>query len=104
VFVTMQDGQMTASFQTSNDDATRLLSHSLAQLKHVLESQGVSVDKLQVQQSPRDQQASNQDGDGRQQHHHHGDESARHEQQRKEMLRRMWRRLSDGSDPLDLVA
>ena len=80
------------------------VSQALSLLPATVAQQGVSVDKLQVQQSPRDQQASNQDGDGRQQHHHPGDESARHEQQRKEMLRRMWRRLSVGSDPLDLVA
>jgi flagellar hook-length control protein FliK len=104
VLVHMRDGAMTASFQTSNDDATKLLSHSLGQLKQVLESQGVSVDKLHVQQAPRDQQASNNSDDQRQQQHAREDESARHEQQRKEMLRRMWRRLSGNPDPLDLVA
>ena len=103
VTVRMLDGVVTASFQTSNDEATRLLSHSLAQLKHVLESQGVTVDKIHVQQAPRDQQASNDD-QRQQQQNEQWDESARHEQQRKEMLRRMWRRLSIGSDPLDLVA
>ena len=102
VLVHMRDGAMTASFQTTNDDATRLLSHSLGQLKQVLESQGVSVDKLHVQQAPRDQQTGNDDQ--RQQQHAREDETARHEQQRKEMLRRMWRRLSGNPDPLDLVA
>jgi flagellar hook-length control protein FliK len=104
VTVRMVDGSVTASFQTSNDEATRLLSHSLAQLKHVLESQGVAVDKIHVQQAPRDQQASNDDARQQHQQNQPGDESARQEQQRKEMLRRMWRRLSIGSDPLDLVA
>jgi len=102
VLVHMQDGVMTASFQTSNDDATKLLSHSLSQLKAVLESQGVSVEKLQVQQSPRDHQAQ-QDDPNQQQRDQQGD-AHRQEQQRKEMLRRMWRKLSIGSDPLDLVA
>jgi flagellar hook-length control protein FliK len=101
ITVRMLDGVMSASFQTSNDHATQLLSHSLNQLKHGLESQGVSVDKIQVQQSPRDQQASS-DEQSRQQHE--DDQSARQEQQRKEMLRRMWRRLSIGGDPLDMVA
>jgi hypothetical protein len=32
----MTDGVMTASFQTSSDDATKLLGHSLSQLKAVL--------------------------------------------------------------------
>lgn len=102
VMVNMKDGVMTASFVTSNDDATRLLSHSLSQLKHVLESQGVSVEKLQVQQSPKDQQAQNDDP--RDQPRNPQDDAHRQEQQRKEMLRRMWRRLANGSDPLDLVA
>jgi flagellar hook-length control protein FliK len=103
VLVHMTDGVMTASFQTSNDDATKLLSHSLSQLKAVLESQGVSVEKLQVQQSPRDHQPQHDDPHQQQQRDPHGD-AHRQEQQRKEMLRRMWRKLSIGSDPLDLVA
>lgn len=104
VTVRMVDGAMSASFETSSDQATRLLSHSLGQLKQVLESQGVSVEKLHVQQSPRDQQAGSHSDD--QQHHGTADDqaSARQEQQRREMLRRMWRRLGIGHDPLDLVA
>jgi flagellar hook-length control protein FliK len=103
VLVHMHDGVMTASFQTSNDNATKLLSHSLSQLKQVLESQGVSVEKLQVQQAPRDQQAQHDDPNQQHQRDQHGD-AHRQEQQRKEMIRRMWRRISNGSDPLDLVA
>ena len=103
VMVHMQDGVMTASFQTSNDDATKLLSHSLSQLKQVLESQGVSVERLQVQQAPKDSHAQNDDPQQQNQRDQHAD-AHRQEQQRKEMLRRMWRRLSNGSDPLDLVA
>ena len=102
VMVHMQDGVMTASFRTSNDDATKLLSHSLSQLKQVLESQGVSVERLQVSQAPKDQHAQNDDP--RQSPRDQQDDAHRQEQQRKEMLRRMWRRLSKGSDPLDLVA
>jgi hypothetical protein len=55
ISINLRDGVMSASFQTSNDEATRLLSHSLGQLKGVLESQGVSVDKLHVQQAPRNE-------------------------------------------------
>ena len=108
VAVRMLDGVMNVSFQTSNDEATKLLSHSLGQLKHALESQGVSVDKIHVQQSVREQQPSStndndprhdRDGDGR-----GGADARHHEHQRKEMLRRMWRRLALGNDPLDLVA
>ncbi len=100
VIVKMHNGVMTAQFQTSNEDATRLLSHSLNLLKHSLESQGVTVDKLQVQQSrePRDASAD-------QQQRQNGEQQPQNqEQQRREMLRRMWRRLANGSDPLDMVA
>lgn len=105
ITVKMRDGAMTASFETSNGDATKLLSHSLSQLKAALESQGISVEKLHVQESPKNQdsQANSEDGRQQQQPQQH-EESARQEQQRKEMLRRMWRRLGIGSDPLDMVA
>lgn len=103
VQVDMRDGNMTASFQTSNDEATRLLTHSLGQLRQSLELQGVSVEKLQVQQAPREQFHSNSGDEGSQQRHAQ-DNSSQQEQQRREMLQRMWRRLRLGSDPLDLVA
>jgi flagellar hook-length control protein FliK len=48
---------MAATFETSSGEATRLLSHSLGELKSALEAQGVSIDKIHVQQPPRDQQA-----------------------------------------------
>ena len=102
VTVEMRDGSLNATFQTSNDDATRLLSHSLGQLKTALESQGVTVDKLQVQQAPKDQHT--QSGEDRSPHQQGDQQNARQDQQRKELLARMWRRLSIGSDPIDLVA
>jgi flagellar hook-length control protein FliK len=106
VTVQLRDGVMTASIQTTSDEATRLLSHSLNQLKHALESQGVSVERLHVAQAPRSDQNFDRDNDPqRQQHQSLEDQaSARQEQQRREMLRRMWRRLGIGEDPLDLVA
>ncbi len=105
VKVSMQDGVMTASFETSNDDATKLLSHSLTQLKHALESQGVSVDKLHVQQSPRNESSSNQkDENGQSKGQADNQRSAQQEQQRKEMIRRMWAKLGVIQDPLDMVA
>ena len=100
VRVEMRDGVMTASFETTNDQATKLLSHSLSNLKTALEAQGVTVDKLQVRQSPKEQSSQNSDRQpDRSQDHAH-----QQEQQRKEMVRRMWRRLMKGNDPLDLVA
>lgn len=103
VTVRMVDGAMTASFATSNDQATRLLSHSLGQLKAALETQGVSVEKLHVEQSSRDQQSSNDDSQRRESQQQQQD-AARREQERRELLNRMWRRLRLGSDPLDMVA
>jgi len=108
VTVHMRDGVMTASFETSTDEATRLLSHSLSQLKGVLESQGVNVEKLQVQQGPREMQSAGRN-DNQQQEQPGGQqqrEASRQEQQehqRREMMRRMWRRLSGTPDPLDVT-
>ncbi|HEV8604142.1 MAG TPA: flagellar hook-length control protein FliK [Tepidisphaeraceae bacterium] len=104
VQIVVRDGIVTASFQTSNDEATRLLSHSLGQLRTTLESAGVSVEKLQVQQAPREHFNSNsrdaERGPGQQAY----ERSAHDDQQRREMLQRMWRRLAVGRDMLDLVA
>ncbi len=102
VSVEMRDGSMTATFQTSNEDATRLLSHSLGQLKTALEAQGVIVEKIQVQQAPKNQPSQSQEEQSPQQHR--DEANARQEQQRREILNRMWRRVSGGSDPVDLVA
>jgi flagellar hook-length control protein FliK len=104
VTVRMIDGAMTASFETSNEQAAKLLSHSLGQLKQALESQGVSVEKLHVQQTPRDQQANSGTDDSHQRQGPQDEQLARREEQRREMLNRMWRRLRLGSDPLDMVA
>ncbi len=105
VQISVRDGVMTASFQTTNDQATKMLSHSLDQLKQSLEMQGVTVGKIQVQQVPRDHQSSNQQDEGRGQHEGQPqDGSARQEQQRRDILDRMWRRLRGDADPLDLVA
>jgi flagellar hook-length control protein FliK len=100
VRVEMRDGVMTAAFETTNDQATKLLSHSLGDLKAALEAQGVSVEKLHVRQSDRQQSSS---GDGRQSDRQQ-DSAAQREQQRRDLMRRMWRRLMNGQDPLDLVA
>jgi flagellar hook-length control protein FliK len=103
VRIDVRNGVVAASFQTSNDEATRLLTLSLQRLKTTLESQGVTVEKLHVHQAPREQWDGGRGGsDDRQQH------SPQHwqqqEQQRREMLQRMWRRVRDGRDPFDLVA
>lgn len=108
--ITVEDGVLSANLQTNNDEATRLLSHNLAQLKTQLESAGVTVDRIQVKQAtPAEQSNSssnqqNADGDPRQQSATHQDQSARQEQQRREALQRMWARVAGNGDPLDLVA
>jgi flagellar hook-length control protein FliK len=102
VTVQMRDGVMTAAFQTSNEQATRLLSHSLSNLKSLLESQGVNVEKLHVQQAAKQEQGGSSDT-----HREPTPEerhSAQREQQRREMIQRMWKKLGKGGDPLDLVA
>jgi flagellar hook-length control protein FliK len=104
VSVRMTDGVMNASFATTSEHATRLLSHSLSDLRTTLENSGVAVDKLHVEQSPKNQQSQNQSSEDRQQQNQSQDSSARRDQERRELLQRMWRKLTEGSDPLDLVA
>jgi flagellar hook-length control protein FliK len=111
VTIRLNDGVMEASFETSNDQAAKLLSHSLSALKTSLEAQGVTVDRLHVQQAPKSEQANQQgnNGDSRDQQQNGSrdpqqDHAARQEHQRKEMLRRMWAKLRGVEDPLDMVA
>ncbi|MGD0769095.1 MAG: flagellar hook-length control protein FliK [Tepidisphaeraceae bacterium] len=105
ITVRMEDGVMSATFQTSNDQATRLLSHTLGQLKEALETQGVSVDRLHVQQSSNSGNSSGKGNDSESGGQQSSDgRSAQQEQQRRETLRRMWRRIRGDNDPLDLVA
>jgi hypothetical protein len=107
VSVEVRAGVVTASFQTSNDDATRLLSHSLADLKGMLEQQGVTVDRLQVRQSPRDESSGDARQDRGQGSGHAATaedrHSARRDQHRRDLIQKMWDKLA-GRDPLDLVA
>ncbi len=105
ISIHMRDGVMTAAFQTSNDQATRLLSHSLGSLKSMLEAQGVNVDKLHVQQGPKSNAGDSKDardGSGRQPTPEQR-QSERREQQRKEMVQRMWDKLA-GKAPVDVLA
>src|SRR5205823_14409700 len=106
VMVEMRDGVMTATFQTSNEEATQLLSHSLNQLKHVLETQGVTVERLQVQQAPKSDRSTSEEQQQQQQQQRDANDhhTAQQEQQRKEMLRRMWRKVSGAGDPIDYIA
>jgi flagellar hook-length control protein FliK len=104
VTVRMRDGVMSAEFQTSNDQAAKLLSHSLGDLKTQLESQGMSVDKLHVTSAPQESRGKGGESDSGQQREQTPSDEQRREQQRKEMLRRMWSKLAKGNAPLDMVA
>jgi flagellar hook-length control protein FliK len=105
ISVHLRDGVMTAGFQTSNDQATRLLSHSLGNLKSMLEAQGVNVDKLHVQQGPKSNPGDSRDSrDGsRRDPTPEQRQSDRRDQQRKEIIQKMWDKLA-GKAPVDLVA
>ena len=72
-------------------------------VRGALESQGITVDKIHVQQTPK-QSSAQQQGGRQQQQSSTDDNAARQDRQRKEMLQRMWSRLAYGSDPLDMVA
>ncbi len=102
ISVQMQNGQMIASFQTSSDQTASLLSHSLDQLKQSLESQGVSVDKLQVRHAPAAPDRQNDEPSQNPQQRH--DAESQQEQQRKQMIRNLWRRLAKQPDALDVTA
>lgn len=108
VSVRVQDGVLSATFQTSNAQATQMLSQTMTQLKSALEATGVSVERLHVRQTSASRSSDDSrgsTGDGRQQPGESDQQSfAQNEHQRREMLQRMWRRLGIGNDPLDLVA
>ena len=111
VAVKMNDGRMTASFTTSNEQATQLLSHNLGHLKTSLESAGITVDRIDVRQStaPTGSSASagDRDSSGQQDAQDRGFQSSSQqqgEQQRKQMVDRLWRKYAYGSDEVDLVA
>ncbi|GIW76284.1 MAG: hypothetical protein KatS3mg104_1347 [Phycisphaerae bacterium] len=104
--VSVDEGTLTASFQTSNEEATRLLSHSMQQLKHSLEAAGVNVDRIQVRQTSESSSSnSTRSGDQDSSSHQQSpeDHSHRQEQQRRDFLQKMWEKLALGQEPLDLV-
>jgi flagellar hook-length control protein FliK len=108
VTVRMNDGVMSASFQTSTDDATRLLTRNLGQLKTALEQQGVTVAKLHVEQSSGSS-TSGDSSSGKGKSNSNSDSGTQgwtgqqNDQRRRESLSRMWSRAS-GLDDLDMVA
>jgi flagellar hook-length control protein FliK len=107
VTVRLRNGTVEASFETSSDEAAKLLSHSLSSLKTSLESQGVNVERLHVSQAPKSQDSNQSGGNGDQQQQARDpqqEHAARQEHQRREMLRKLWAKLRGVDDPLDMVA
>ncbi len=102
VTVHLNKGSMSAEFEASNDDAARMLSHSLGQLKATLESAGMTVERLHVGQAPKREEHSQGDTDSRSAPQEQ-QQQARQEKQRRDLMQRMWAKLA-GGDPLDLVA
>jgi flagellar hook-length control protein FliK len=103
VTVHIHEGSMSAEFATSSEEATRMLSHSLGQLKSTLESAGMSVEKLHVEQAPkREGQANSGDRESNSATHEQ-QQQAQQEKQRRETMQRLWAKLA-GGDPLDMVA
>ena len=105
VSIHLKDGVVTAAFQAQSDEAARLLSHTMGDLRASLEAHGVVVDKLHVQQAPRDESAGDNrpGGSDRQGTGFEQQQESRREQQRKDMVQRLWDKLA-GNAPLDLVA
>ncbi|HWB52763.1 MAG TPA: flagellar hook-length control protein FliK, partial [Tepidisphaeraceae bacterium] len=107
ISVEVSAGTVSATFETSTDQATRLLSHSLGQLKQTLESAGVNVDKLQVQQTRSAQPQSHnepQQQSQQQQQSATDQRSAQQEQQRQEILQQMWDKIAASRDWIDVTA
>ena len=72
---------------------------TLAQVVPAARAQSGATPREAQAQTANDDARREQGGGSQEQEH-----SARQEQQRREMLRRMWRRLAGGQDPLDLTA
>jgi flagellar hook-length control protein FliK len=105
VTVRMNNGVMSASFQTSTDEATRQLSRNLGQLKTALEQQGVTVARLHVEQGSGSSTSGDSSGKGKSNSDSPTQDSTsqQNDQRRRESLSRMWSRAS-GLDDLDMVA
>ena len=107
VSLKMTDGVMSATFTTENAQATQALSHSLQQLKNSLEGAGISVDRIQVRQSSESNSASSnnsQQGQDGSQQQRGFEQGQQHREDRREQVRQMWRRISMGEVPVDMVA
>lgn len=62
VRISMQNGVLTALFQTDTSKAKDMLENQMAQLRAALQAQGLNVEKLEVTQSPASMELSQQPG------------------------------------------
>ncbi len=63
VILQVQNKEVNAVIRTQNQDVSRMVAEQMSQLRHILEQQGLKVDKLEVQtQLPNDQSPSQWQG------------------------------------------
>ena len=99
VTLQVQGNEVSALLKTSSAEAGRMVQQQMSNLQHLLEQQGLKVQKLDVQTFVQ------QDGNGQQWLGEHGHNQA--QQQRDRMEKRSWLskwRRMDGQDPDDDVA
>ncbi len=115
ISVNLEHGNLTAQFQSSSDAVRDLLKSNMEKLKTVLESQGVTVDKLAVESSaakptvvnlpanfPSANAAAN-DGRSAGQYHQNASDQKR-SQKDAGTFSRVWNDATADSAPIDLVA
>lgn len=98
VSLVLKDKQAMLTFQAENAEAARLLSQTMARLRDTLSNAGITVDRIQVQQSSKSENgggsshasAGGGGGWGQPGAFAEQDEQARREQQRRELLERLW--------------
>jgi flagellar hook-length control protein FliK len=111
VSVSLDQGLLTAQFHSESDVVRNLLRDNLEKLKTVLESQGVTVDRLAVS-APADAKQAGQQGqqagfgsaahDGRSAGQNQQDARSRQRSAQTESFSRMFEQVKE--QPLDLVA
>jgi flagellar hook-length control protein FliK len=113
VSVSLQNGSVTAQFQSSSDVVRELLKGNMEKLKSVLESQGVTVDKLAVgapqdktelsNATPGTAQTNQSANDGRSAGQYQQDSQRRQRPQDPGAFAKAWQQ-ANAKAPIDLVA
>ena len=113
VSVSLDKGTLTAQFQSSSDSVRDLLKSNMEKLKSVLESQGVSVDRLSVDSpavktaaapdASSDQAGANNNGRSAGQYQQNASDQRR-SQKDSSAFSRVWREATQDAAPMDVVA